>query len=238
MTLIFAHRGYSKKYPENTMRSFLMAERFGADGIELDVHLSSDGELIVIHDETINRTTNGSGFVSEFTARELKEFKIKGMQSESVPILDEVLQWIVSTDLFVNIELKTDKIMYPDIERKVINLVKKYQLIDRVTISSFNSDSLSKIRKICPEIEVAFLYDFMFDNPYILAKLTGVDALHPRSYTIANAMITYCQNLGVAIRPYTVNKVHELERLFQVNCAGVITDDPFLACKIRSELSH
>lgn len=236
MTLIFAHRGYSKEYPENTMRSFGMAEQFGADGIELDVHLCNDNIPVVIHDETVNRTTNGRGFIRDFTIEELKRMKIRNGQNEQIPTLEEVLRWICTTNLFVNIELKTDKIRYFGIENIVLELITKYNLLDRVVISSFNSDSLFKVHQICRTIETAYLYDFYFDNPYVLAQMTGASSLHPKSSTIRSEMIDACQKRGIPIRPYTVNKVDDMKRLFQVNSAGIITDNPPLAYKIRSEI--
>lgn len=238
MTLIFAHRGYSKEYPENTMYSFTMAEKFGADGIELDVHLSKDYVPVVLHDESVNRTTNGRGYVRDHTVEELKKLNIRGHNAENIPTLEEVLRWIVTTNLFINIELKTDKFRYIGIEDIVHTLLKKYNFLDRAIISSFNSDSLAKTHDINKDVETAYLCDFYFDNLLVLAKMTNANSLHPKSSTVKNESIAECQNNGIPIRPYTVNKSEELKRLFQANCAGIITDNPQLACKIRSEIQN
>lgn len=238
MTLIFAHRGFSENYPENTMIAFEMADKHCADGIEFDVHLSKDGEVVVIHDETVTRTTNGSGFVKDLPFSTLKSFSIKEDLTQTIPSLDEVLQWIVTTNLIINIELKTDIIKYEKIEEKVINLVKKYNLLDRVIISSFNNESLLKTREICPEIETALLYSFCDENPMQLAKTSQTDSLHPKNIAITDEMVVNCQKSGIPVRPFAVDGVEELSRFFKINTTAVITDDPTVARKVRSEIQR
>ena len=124
---VFAHRGYSGKYPENTMLAFREAEKTGADGIELDVQLSKDGELVIIHDETLDRTTTGKGYVKDYTLSELKAFNasvIKGdtFAPEAIPSFEEYCKWVKDTHLITNVELKTSIVYYPEIEEKLTEI--------------------------------------------------------------------------------------------------------------------
>lgn len=144
---IYAHRGFSGKYPENTILAFKKCLDMDIYGIELDVHRTKDGKIVVIHDEKVDRTFNGHGFVKDFTLRKLKTLNssFEGYQNNKeckIPTLEEVLILISPTDLILNIELKTDKINYPNIEKDVLELILKYNMKNRVLISSFNSNSL------------------------------------------------------------------------------------------------
>lgn len=134
MTEIFAHRGASGYAPENTLEAFRLAMEQGADGIELDVHLTKDGEVVVIHDETLNRTSNGQGKVRDYTLEELKKFsfhnhmeKYKGVQ---IPTLKEVLDLVENSSMKVNIELKTGIYWYEGIEAKTMEIVKSRKMAD------------------------------------------------------------------------------------------------------------
>ncbi|MBR2756972.1 MAG: glycerophosphodiester phosphodiesterase, partial [Exiguobacterium sp.] len=127
--LIYAHRGYSANYPENTLSAFEAALPY-VDGIELDVQLSKDGRLVVIHDETVDRTTNGTGWVKDMMLQELRQLKIDGY--ERIPTLEEVLGLIERSNVTLNIELKTDQYAYPGIERLAWLAVDEFELGDRV----------------------------------------------------------------------------------------------------------
>lgn len=122
-SVIYAHRGASGYAPENTLESFKLAMEMGADGFELDVHVSRDGELIVIHDETVDRTTNGIGRIMDMTLQQIKALDASNHMEKytgaRIPTLEEVYSLIQGTDLLINCELKTDAIQYPDIEKSV-----------------------------------------------------------------------------------------------------------------------
>ena len=128
---LFAHRGYSAKYPENTMISFRSAVKYPVDGIELDVHMTKDGHIVVIHDEKVNRTTNGKGYVKDMTLEEIKELDAGSkfnplFKGEKIPLLEEVMQLIEGTNLKLNIELKSDVFPYYGMDMEVLKLVEKY----------------------------------------------------------------------------------------------------------------
>lgn len=186
MTEIFAHRGASGYAPENTLEAFRLAMEQGADGIELDVHLTKDGEVVVIHDETLDRTSDGQGKVRDYTLEELKKFsfhnhieKYKGVQ---IPTLKEVLDLVENSSMKVNIELKTGIYWYEGIEEKTMEIVKNKKMEGRVIYSSFNHYSIQKILEQDIHAETAYLFSDVTLNMEKYAKETGVKGLHPAVY--------------------------------------------------------
>jgi len=235
---IFAHRGAAGTYPENTMVSFYEANRSGADGIELDVQLSKDGIPVVIHDETLNRTTNGSGFVKDQTMVEMKKLNAGykfGNHGKVTPIptLQEVLEWVQHTDLYCNIELKNGVFLYPGLEEKVIQLVRGYGLEERVILSSFNHYSLVYAWRLAPEIETAPLYRDGLYMPWVYASSIGSRGIHPSIHSVPDVLIIEAMTYGIQVRPYTVNGEEDIKRLLSINCSAIITDFPERAVGIR-----
>ena len=135
-TKVWAHRGASGYVPENTMEAFELAVRQNADGIELDVQISEDGRLVVMHDETIDRVTNGKGAVREYTVEQLKELQVQTPDTKQgiyrIPLLEEVLDLMKKTDMRVNIELKNSIYLYQQMEEKVLELVKEMHMEDQL----------------------------------------------------------------------------------------------------------
>lgn len=169
---IWAHRGASAYAPENTMEAFRLAIAMEADGIELDVQLSKDGVPVIIHDETLKRLSGASGYVKDRTLKELGEIM-------PIPTLWEVLELLQPTRLNLNIELKTGRVFYPNIEQKVLELVKKYSMKGRVWYSSFNHYTIKKILELCPDAKTGLLYSDGIYEPVQYAKGLGAAALHP-----------------------------------------------------------
>jgi glycerophosphoryl diester phosphodiesterase len=237
MTQIFAHRGYSAVYAENTMSAFIAAEKANADGLELDVQLTKDGEVVVIHDEKVDRTTSGSGFVNNFTFNEIRKFNAnkKGVKKEPIPSLIEVLEWMQSNQLVCNIELKNNLLPYEGMEEKVIRLVRKYNLMDRIIISSFNHYSIVLCYRTAPEIETAPLFNERIYMPWVYAQSIRANGIHPKLASISDEIIQDAMDNGVAVRPYTVNKDADINRLLKINCTALITDDPVKALKIKNK---
>ncbi|MBM7584562.1 glycerophosphoryl diester phosphodiesterase [Bacillus pakistanensis] len=231
MTLIIAHRGSAGTHPENTMEAFLEAERVGADGIELDVQLSKDGEVVVIHDESIDRTTNDRGFVQDYTLKEIQSFNAsykfkKPFKQPKIPSLREVFQWMQGNQMICNVELKNGVIPYPQLEEKVIGLIEEFHYEDRVILSSFNHYSIVHCYRINPSIEIAPLYSNGLFMPWVYAESIHAKAIHPNIKVITDHMIVDAQKAGVAVRPYTINAKPLMKRLIKVNCAAIITDYP------------
>ena len=168
-TLVWGHRGASGYAPENTMAAFEKAVELGADGIELDVQLTKDGELVVIHDETIDRVSDGSGWVKDYAYAKLIKHNFNRTHPEyehaQIPTLEEVYALIKPTDLTINVEIKTGVVFYPEIEERVLDLTERMGLMERVIFSSFNHYTIQKIKEINPEAETGMLYSDGIINP-------------------------------------------------------------------------
>lgn len=243
MTLILAHRGYAAAFPENTMKAFTEAAKAGADGLELDVQMTKDGELVVIHDEKIDRTTNGTGFVKDYNLKDLRKFDAGFnhktlVKKEPIPLLEEVLAWLAETDLVCNIELKNSIIPYDGMEAKVISLIRDFDLSDKIIISSFNHYSIVYSYRLAPEIEIAPLLSEGLYMPWIYAQSIRAKGFHPHWRAAPDEIVKASLESGIQVRPYTVNKESELERFFKVNCSAIITDDPAKAKKIKAKINQ
>jgi glycerophosphoryl diester phosphodiesterase len=240
MTGIFAHRGYTSSFAENTMGAFKEAEKAGADGLELDVQLTRDGEIVVIHDEKVDRTTTGSGFVKDFLFKEIRKLNANkgGLKKEPIPSLIEVLEWLQSNKLICNIELKNGLIPYDGMEEKVVQLVRKYELSNRIIISSFNHYSIVYSYRIAPEIETAPLFLEGIYMPWIYSQSIRAKGIHPKHSAMSDNILITTMDNGIAVRPYTVNKDVDMHRFFNINCTAIITDDPVKALRIRKQYEN
>ncbi|MBE2912204.1 glycerophosphodiester phosphodiesterase [Anoxybacillus flavithermus] len=240
MTHIFAHRGSAGTHPENTMISFMEAARVQADGIELDVQLSKDGVVVVIHDETVNRTTDGTGWVGQMTYRQLRKlnanYKFKKYDFCPIPSLQEVLEWAKNTSLLINIELKNNLIPYERLEEKVIELVERYDLASRVIFSSFNHESMATCHQLAPHIETALLYMEKLHRPWSYAHTLQALALHPYHPTVDRAFVELAHANDLLVRPFTINKEALMKTMFQYGVDGIFTDFPERAKHIREKM--
>lgn len=228
---IWAHRGASGYAPENTMEAFKLAIEMGADGIELDVQLTKDGKVVVIHDETLQRVSNGYGYVKDYTLEELKNLNFNKTYPEyenvSIPTLREVLQLLKDTDLKLNIELKTGVFFYQDIEQKVLELVDKYGMQDRVWYSSFNHYSVKKVKELQPDAKVGLLYSDGIYEPVEYAVRFGADAIHPCVVNLQYPNIMEnCKNSNMRIHTWTVNTYHDMEQCVRMGVDALITNYP------------
>ena len=235
---VWGHRGASGFAPENTMEAFRLAVEMGADGIETDVHLSKDGVLVLMHDEKIDRTTNGTGYIKDYTYEELAKFNAnyhkEGYDFCRIPTLNELLQLSKDTGVLLNIEIKTDAILYENIEDKVLALVKEYGIEDQVMYSSFNHYSLMKMKSINPSIKVGLLYMCGLYQPWNYANSVHADALHP--YYPACILDDYVKNShlhNVMVNAWTVNDEKTMRWFKKQGVDGIITDNPKLASSIR-----
>jgi glycerophosphoryl diester phosphodiesterase len=238
MTMIFGHRGAAGTYPENTMTSFEAAAASGAQGIELDVQLTKDGTIVVIHDETVNRTTNGKGAVNKYTYEELARLDAShkfNLQTGfcAIPTLEQVLQWLSNNNLIINIELKNNKIPYRGLEEEVITLVRKYEMEKRTLLSSFNHYSMEKCHHMAPDIETAILYKQGLHSPWAYAKKVGASSIHPNYKYISEAIIKLSMENGMEVRLYTVNDENKMRELMSLGISAIITDYPEVAHRIQ-----
>ena len=228
--LILGHRGISSKYPENTMIAFRKALEYGMDGIELDVQLSKDGKLVVIHDELLDRTTNGHGYVKDYTLEELRKldagsFKDNRFKDEVIPTLEEVFELFSGTDKVINIELKTGVFAYPGIEEKVIEEIKKYNLEKNIYITSFNHQSIAKFQKLTDEIKSGILlYDTQFDiEKYVEEYNQNIINPSIEYYNLYENEFFNMMKKGKKITVYTVNDIGMMKKLRDKG-VNIITD--------------
>ncbi|AZK45056.1 glycerophosphodiester phosphodiesterase [Paenibacillus lentus] len=227
----FAHRGAAGHCPENTMIAFKRALEFGATGIETDVQMTKDGQLVLIHDETLRRTTGSPEWVKDVTLTELMS-KDAGawfhddFRGEKIPTLEQLLELVKPLDMIINLELKNGIIRYPGLEGKVIELVRRFALSERVIISSFNHYSLVECKKLAPEIRTGILYMEGLYEPWAYAKRIGADALHAFQYAVVPELVAAASEYGMPYHPFTVNEKAEMQALIQAGVAGIITDYP------------
>lgn len=230
---VIAHRGFSGIAPENTLLAIQKAIEIKVDMIELDVQMTADQQLVVFHDETIDRMTDGKGWVKDFSLARLKEFEIcdpkNNIVGERIPTLAEVLTLIEAHQhIKLNIELKTDRVHYDGIERLVLREVNRFVMVDRVIYSSFNHQSLRRMKQMNPKASIAALFD-VHDLPmkpweYILQM--EADAIHPHYSTVERDWLEVCQQHRILVRPYTVNSVYTMEQFIQFEVSGMFTDYP------------
>ncbi|MNE01877.1 Glycerophosphoryl diester phosphodiesterase [compost metagenome] len=227
----FAHRGAAGHCPENTMVSFMRALELGATGIETDVQMTKDGHLVLIHDETLQRTAGSPAWVKDLTLAEIKELDAgswyhEDFRGERIPILQELLDLVRDKETVINLELKNGIVLYPELERKVIEVVRQYGLTGRVIISSFNHYSLVECKKIAPEIRTGILYMEGIYEPWEYAKRIGADALHAFKYALHPELVAAAAKEGIPYHPFTVNEKQEMSDLITAGVAGIITDYP------------
>ena len=232
---VMAHRGYSGAYPENTMLSFRKAVEVGTDGIELDVHATKDGVLIVHHDERVDRTTDGTGRICDLRFEELRRFNAAKLWAdryalERIPAFEEYCEWAAGEEIFTNIEIKTDNTYYPGIEQKTWDMIVKYGLEKKVLFSSFNHFSLTRMKQIVPEyIELGALVEHesgvkVFPGAY--CKAAGFHCYHPPIAALTDENVRDCQEHGIKINVWTVNDMAGLEKLYAWGVEGIITNYP------------
>lgn len=240
--LNIAHRGFSGNYPENTMLAFEKAIEAGADGIELDVHFTKDGEIVVIHDERVDRTSDGEGYVVDFTYEELAKFDASSSFAgvygfNKIPTLREYFELVKPVEGFItNIELKTSINEYPGIEKAVLELIDEFGLEDRIIISSFNHYSIMRTKAINPRIRCGFLESSWIYNFGEYTKARGVECVHPLFLSLNEGSVTEIKSNGIGINTWTVNKVADVERLYNLGVDAVISNYPDMVRSVIDRL--
>ncbi len=240
LPLIWAHRGSRTEAPENTMEAFRLAISQGADGIELDVHLTKDGEVVVAHDETVDRVSNGTGRIVDMTLAELRTLDFsKGFPSFSpaeIPTLSEVCELIAPTSLSINVEIKSGVVLYEGIEKKVMEIVNRHGISSRVLYSSFNHYSLMALKSLDPSVKIGLLYSEALVDPQLYAARIGADAIHPFYPTlISPGVVQGCKALGIKIHPWTINNSEHISAAIALGVDAIITDVPKTALGLLKE---
>lgn len=231
MTEIWAHRGASAYAPENTLPSFELAIEQGADGIEFDVQRTADGHLVVVHDETINRTSNGFGRVVDLTLEQLRYCDFSngfiGFRNVKIPTLAETLSLLGPAGVTINIELKNSVELYPRMELEAAALVAEAGPTRQTLFSSFNHVSLAALRGVVPADRIGLLYsDGLFD-PWHYADWFGAGNLHPHYLALRQPdYLWLAHEAGVRVNAWTVNDEEEISRLADLGVDAVVTNFP------------
>jgi len=231
MTINYAHRGASGYFPENTMAAFQSAIELGATGIETDVQMTSDGELVLIHDESLLRTTGVNKLVKDVTLEELRQLDCGSwfdpkFAGERIPTLDELLQLAKSASIKLNIELKSGVVLYPDIEHKLLQKLAEYGLQQQCIISSFNHYSLALCHALNPNVATGILYMEGLYRPWDYAATLGANALHAPNYAVNAELVEEAARSNTSYNVWTVNDPQDMKRLIATGVAGIITDYP------------
>ncbi len=223
--LVFGHRGASSYAPMNTLPAFELAYEQGAQGIELDVHRTTDGELVVIHDFTVDATTNSSGSVSDFTLGELKQLDAGAWFDECfagtrIPTLTEVIE-SVGRKLFINIEIKSRSIETDGIEEAVAKCIALHNVQDRVIVSSFNPLTLARFQNAMPNVPIGYL-----NMPSDINLEVAYDASHPIHLMVDEAYMEAVRREGYRVNTWTVNDPQRAAELGNLGVDAIITDKP------------
>ncbi|EGC82850.1 glycerophosphodiester phosphodiesterase [Anaerococcus prevotii] len=228
--LNIAHRGFKGAYPENTMLAYEKAIEVGADGIEFDVHLTKDSELVIIHDETLERTTDGKGLIKDKTLQELKKLNAsKGYlncKDQTIPTLREYFDFAKNKDIITNIELKTSIIRYEGIEKKVYDLINEYGMKDKIIISSFNHNSLIKMKEIDREIKCGVLESSRLYKPWEYVKNMGMEYFHPLNFTVNKEIAEKFLENNIGLNIWFGKADYDFSKCLDLGPTSLITDFP------------
>jgi glycerophosphoryl diester phosphodiesterase len=230
---VTAHRGFSGQAPENTLTAFRAAIAAGADMIELDVHLTRDNEVVVIHDDTLERTTNGKGNVAEKTLAELKGLDAGSwfnsrFAAERIPTLAEVLE-IVRNRIRVNIELKKGK-NFPytmeELADRTLAVVEKAGMTDQVLFSSFDPAAVNRIKEKAPLFPIALIVDKPWEKPEDPGAGACYPTLNCRTTVLNEENIRRAHTAGIRVHVWTVNTKEAMEKFIALGVDGIITNHP------------
>ncbi len=238
-TLNWGHRGAPLAAPENTLPAFKKAVDLGADGIELDVMLTADEQMVVIHDYTVDNTTDGEGFVKEYSFAELRKLDAGGrfgrkFAGEKIPTLQEVVD-ALDPGVFINIEIKSESVSTDGLEKQVVDFIAQNNLYDRVVVSSFNPISLLRVKLADDDIDVGLLY--APDLAVYLKKgwfipILRPEALHPRHDMVDADYMAWARKKGFIVSVWTPDDPKELQRLLDLGVDNIITNRPDLLHKL------
>jgi len=245
---LIGHRGASGNAPENTLASFDLALENGVDAIELDIHQSKDGEIVAIHDDSVDRTTNGKGLVSSLTCDELKKLDAgswfdKKYSEESVPLLDEIFsRYKKSLDFILDIKLGSEA--YPGIEKKICSLIESHNVTDKIVISSTKITILNKFKNINCNLKLGKIiktnefWRTLFDPSSFIIKnglLPQMKCITPHWTVVNPNLISVAHEHNLDVYPWTVDKERLIRTMIFRGVDGIITNFPEIAKKIRDQ---
>jgi glycerophosphoryl diester phosphodiesterase len=235
--LNLGHRGALSLAPENTLASFARARDSGADGVEFDVQLSADAQLVIIHDHTLERTTDGRGGVVSRSLAELKQLDAgrwfdPGYAGERIPTLQEVID-LLGNQMLLNIEIKSKPGENGDLEQSVIECIRRNRCEGKVLISSFNMESLRRVRQAAPELPIGVLYSHPLDEEEITDL--RAEAVHPQWTLVDEDLVQRAHAAGRKVNVWTVNEEADQRRMIALGVDAIITNFPQRLASILHE---
>jgi glycerophosphoryl diester phosphodiesterase len=231
--MVIAHRGFSGEAPENTLGAFKKAIEVGSDMMELDVHFSKDGRVVVIHDDTLERTTNGRGKVADHTLQELKKLDAGSwfgspFSGEQIPTLQDVLE-LAKGNILVNIEIKNEYLgpyTISDLSDRALQEAKRSRTAKQVIFSSFSPSALERIKEGNSHARVALLYHKFWNIPEEVTGGKSFPTLNLRRSFLTKDKIAKIHEQGMKVNTYTVNSQKEMEQFIRWGIDGIITNHP------------
>lgn len=229
--LVYAHRGARGYAPENTMAAFQKAFELKAEGIELDVQMTADNQIVICHDHDIDRTSNGHGLICDQTVEQLKQHDFGSwfgpeFAGETIPTLEEFLVWFQDTGMVLNIEIKNGPVIYKGIEEQVVAAIEKHRIHDRVLISSFYHPSLLRVKRLKPSLKTGALFACRPLNPLRFVDELNADYLHPHWTLVEPDWVSEAHVRGIKVNAYTINNPSEYELIRSVGLDGIFSDFP------------
>ncbi|MFW9985060.1 MAG: glycerophosphodiester phosphodiesterase [Candidatus Odinarchaeota archaeon] len=232
MVKVIGHRGSGSGLLENTLQGMKLALAWGVDGIECDVQSSQDGELIVFHDSSLDRLTNGTGLVAEHSLEELKQLKVSNQ--DRIPTLTELLTLLKPhRDLIIDIDIKVQ-----DIEAEILKELQTQDLIDQTILSSKATQIMRKIRDLNATIETGLIYEYNYEDPISIAINIGCKALFPRLDLVSKELVHACKQNGLKLNPWSINSEEDMRRFIDLGVDWIITDNPQRLLKIQDRMDR
>ena len=235
-TLVIAHRGANAYAPENTIESYQLAIDMKADGIETDVHFTKDGHIVTLHDEKIDRTSNGQGLVTDYTLEDLKFFDFgckykKAYTGTKIPTIDEMYELVKPTDMIINVEIKSAD---PRMPAALYEAAKRHNMVERIIYSSFNHYQLVRMLEADKNAFVAPLYSFNMVKPWTYCENIPAQASHPKfdQLKLYENYVDECHKRGIRVHPWTCDDPEVIKMLGEVGCDAIITNVPDVARRV------
>ncbi len=239
MVKAIAHRGFSARYPENSMLAFEKAIEIGANGAEFDVQLSRDGVPVVFHDESLLRIAGDERLIKDLTVQELRQidisYRFKGeCAAQYIPTLEEYFSLVQNLDFLSVLEFKTAIFEYDGIEQKVINLIRKYGLSKRIVLSSFNHYTLLRCKSIAPDLPCGILYECRIAEPQDYCARLGMQFLHPDYRFLSDSELDKYERANIKTSPWTVDHDEDIRYLLsQKNIFAIMSNKPDRVLALR-----
>lgn len=239
-----AHRGASHYAPENTIAAIKKAQEMGADAVEIDVHLSKDGHIVVMHDLILDRTTDGSGFVSNYTLKELKEFDAgkkfsEEFKGEKIPTLKEVFDFVKDYKMGILIELKGWAHHYEGMEEKVVELINRYNFKDKVIVTSFQKDKILEIKKRDSSIKTGINFYYLGAKPELYVKKVKADAVYIPNFCFnedrVKEKIKILKDNGYIVGTFTPDDKKNMRKVIKLGVNDILTNRPDMLNSLKKK---